>query len=222
MKSGFRCLALIGALIALAAGPAAAQVEMAYIDYYGFGHETNGFPASEPGDELVLKCVADYADPAFEVDLEATELTFYISGLISLGATESFDGSTMIQYTGGSLAAYTDASHNADWSALRVANPAPTTFNDGDLFLRGDFSSFYIIMTAAGDGVFEGQLQGLEGEALGEPCTGCAYTWGGAFTLESGAQIPDGYHMQVDGEFEIDAALPHVDTTWGQLKTLYR
>ena len=49
----------------------------------------------------------------------------------------------------------------------------------------------------------------------------CAYTWGGAFTNESGAQIPDGYDLQIDGLFELDGAVADEHSTWGDVKSLY-
>ena len=49
----------------------------------------------------------------------------------------------------------------------------------------------------------------------------CAYTFGGAFTRDTGAQIPDGYHLQIDGTLEVDAAVSTVHSSFGAIKALY-
>ena len=218
--ASIRGLILVAAVVSLTAPIATAQIIMASIDYYGFAYETGGFPISLPGDELVFEGVADFLTPEFEVDLSEVELTFHVYGLISVGEIDMGDGQVMINYTGGVMEAYVDPAMNADWSLVMPETVGPSTFNDGDLFFRGEFNDFMIMMSSAGDGFFEGNLNGLEGQALGEPCE--AYTWGGAFTVGAGAQIPQGYQLQMDGEFEIDSALPSQQTTWGQLKSLYR
>ena len=57
---------------------------------------------------------------------------------------------------------------------------------------------------------------------IDESCVGCAYTWGGGFTTDANAQMPEGYDLQIDGVFEIEAAVSTEDATWGSLKALYR
>ena len=80
---------------------------------------------------------------------------------------------------------------------------------------------FTLFLDSAGGGAYEGSLDGIAGDALNDVCDDCAYTWGGAFTPQSGAQIPDGYDLQMDGIFELDLAVPTEQTGWGSLKALY-
>ncbi len=171
------------------------------IDYLGFGWETGGMPPSAPGDEFVFVGVADNADPLFGVDL---------------------GGYTMVTYTGGTMDIWADSAMNADWGVNPPNGTAPSTFNDGTLYFRGAFTSFTVFMSAAGAGSFEGNLDGVEGELIGDVCTDCAYSWGGIFSQEAGAQIPTGYDFQMDGVFEVDPAIGNDDATWSDLKSLYR
>ena len=64
-------------------------------------------------------------------------------------------------------------------------------------------------------------LDGLAGTIIDSVCSDCVYTWGGAFTLDAGAQIPEGYDLQIDGLFEIDAAVPAESVSWGSVKALF-
>ena len=56
---------------------------------------------------------------------------------------------------------------------------------------------------------------------IDDVCTGCVYTWGGNFLPDTGAQIPDGYDLQVDGVFEIEEAVSTENASWGSLKALF-
>jgi hypothetical protein len=205
-------------VLALAAVPAAAQV--ATIDYYGFGWETGGIPPSNPGDVLTFTGVADFVDPVFGVSLGSAEITFHAHDLISTGEVPLGGGNVVIAYTGGTLDVYVDPAQNADWGVFPPNGTSPSSFVDGDLLFSGNFSSFSLFFTSAGDGAFEGNLDGVAGSILNGGCTDCAFTWGGAFTPDV-AQVPDGYDLQIDGQFEVDLAVPTQETGWGHVKALY-
>lgn len=207
------------ALVALFAVPATAQV--ATIDYFGFGWEDGGIPSSNPGDVLEFTGVADFVDPLFGVSLAAVEVTFHASGLVSTGEIPIGGGTVVINYVGGSLDVYVDAAKNADWGVFPPNATSPSTFMDGTLLFGGGFTSFTLFLAADGSGAYEGTLDGLAGTILGGGCSGCGYTWGGAFAAASGAQIPAGYDLQIDGEFEVDAAVSNQDMGWGRVKSLY-
>lgn len=191
------------------------------IDYYGFAWEDGGFLPSNPGDVLSLTGVGTSADAIFGVDLGTEELTFYIYDLVSTGGFD-IGGTTVISYVGGFLEIYRDGAENADWGTAPPNPTSPSTFTDGSLFFQGSFNDLTIFITDAGYGSFEGTLDGLAGEMISEVCTGCAYSWGGSFTLDAGAQIPEGYDLQIDGVFEIEAAVPTESTSWGSMKALFR
>jgi len=211
-------LATAFALVALAA-PALAQNPG--IDYIGYGWETGGLLPSEAGDELVVAAVATGADPVFQVDFGVDELTFHMYGMTSGGEVPLGGGAVMVNYSGGFLDIYRDPAKNADWGVNPPNAVAPATFVDGALAFRGEFTSLTFYYAADGSGAYEGALNGLDGEVIDDVCANCAYTWGGSFTLAAGAQIPDGYHVQIDGMLELDGSVANEDSTWGGVKALY-
>ncbi|MEN8006964.1 MAG: hypothetical protein ABFS42_08105 [Candidatus Krumholzibacteriota bacterium] len=211
----FMALALVVAFAMPAFGQASA------IDYYGYAWETGGFPPSNPGDTMIFTGVGVAADPVFGVDFGVEELTFYMYDLVSTGEVPIGGGTVMINYTGGYLEIYRDGAMNADWGIAPPNPTSPSTFVDGILYFQGSFNSMTVFLDAAGYGSYEGTLDGLGGTMIDDVCTGCVYTWGGNFTPDTGAQIPDGYDLQVDGVFEIEEAVSTENTSWGSVKALF-
>lgn len=207
-------------LVACAAIPAFGQAPT--IDYLGYGWEDGALPPSNPGDVLTCVGTADNVDAIFGVDLGTEELTFHLYGLVSVGEVPLGGGIVMISYTGGMLDVWRDGAQNADYGINPPNGTAPSSFTDGTLFFSGAFNSFTLFLNPDGSGAFEGNLDGVGGEILGSMCTNCAYTWGGSFTSGSGAQVPDGYDIQMDGELQIEDSVANEDATWSQLKTLFR
>lgn len=199
-----------------------ALAEAAEVDYVGYAWETGGLAPSQPGDEFSLASVVTQIDPLFEVDLGAVEATLFISGLVSTGeSTNPSTGMTSISYTGGSLALYADASGNHDWGTNPANATVPSTFTDGSLVFAGDFTSFTLIVQPSGNGVFEGYLDGTGGSALAGPCSGCTYTFAGTFAAPTGAQIPAGYDLQIDGLLAVESTVAVENMNWGSIKSLY-
>ncbi len=211
----FMALLLVVAFAIPAFGQASA------IDYYGFAWETGGFPPSDPGDVLIFTGVGNAADPVFGVDLDNEEITFYMYDLVSTGSMDIGGGTLMINYTGGYLEIYRDAAMNADWGISPPNPTSPSSFVDGALFFKGSFNSMTAFLNPGGDGSYEGSLDGIGGTMIDDVCTGCVYTWGGNFTPPSGAQIPEGYDIQIDGVFEIEEAVSTEDRSWGSVKALF-
>ena len=211
----FMAMALVIAFAIPAFGQASA------IDYFGYAWETGGFPPSDPGDMMIFTGVGDGADPIFGVDFGIEELTFYMYDLASTGAIDIGGGALQINYTGGFLEIYRDGAMNADWGIVPPNPTSPSTFVDGTLFFKGSFNSMTIFLNPDGNGAYEGTLDGIGGTMIDEVCTGCVYTWGGNFTPPSGAQIPDGYDIQIDGVFEIEEAVSTEDRSWGSVKALF-
>ena len=211
----FMAMALVIAFAIPAFGQASA------IDYFGYAWETGGFPPSDPGDMMIFTGVGDGADPIFGVDFGIEELTFYMYDLASTGAIDIGGGALQINYTGGFLEIYRDGAMNADWGIVPPNPTSPSTFVDGTLFFKGTFNSMTIFLNPDGNGAYEGTLDGIGGTMIDEVCTGCVYTWGGNFTPPSGAQIPDGYDIQIDGVFEIEEAVSTEDRSWGSVKALF-
>lgn len=219
MKKTFTPCALVSLLLAFVlAVPALGQVYS--VDYLGYGWEQGG-PLKAAGDELIITATSTYVHPAFGVDLGTEELTFYVSSLISNGPTDFF-GNTQINYTGGILEIYQDPLMNADWGVNPPNATSPGSFQEGSLFFAGAFTAFTMYFDPSGSyGSFEGTLDGVAGSIIDGVCSDCVYTWGGAFQTGSGAQIPEGYWIQVDGVFEIDAAVSSEAASWGSVKALF-
>ena len=148
------------------------------------------------------------------------ELTFHVYGLI-VASEMDLGGTTMVTYSGGYMEIYEDSAMNADWGVFPPNATVPSTFADGSLFFSGEFASMTMFVFATGGGTFEGSLNGIAGSMIDQSCTGCVYTWGGAFNEDANAQIPDGYSLQVDGVLEIDAAVPVDNASWDAVKALY-
>ena len=217
MKKTIPFMALV--LVVAFALPAFGQASA--IDYYGYAWESGGFPPSNSGDVLQFVGVGDSADPIFGVNFAVEAVTFYMYDLVSSGEMDIGGGTMMISYSGGFLEIYRDAGMNADWGIAPPNPTSPSTFMDGTLFFQGSFNSLTVFLSPAGDGSYEGTLDGIGGTMIDDVCTGCVYTWGGNFTPPSGAQIPDGYDLQVDGVFEIEQTVSTEESSWGSVKALF-
>lgn len=216
IKSLTKTLLLAISLVALFALPATAQINS--IDYVGYGWTTG--VAKAVGDEFNFVGAASALDDAFGVDLLTEELTFHVYGL-TVASEVDMSGTLVQTYTGGFMEIYQDPSMNSDFG-INPPNPtAPSTFNDGTLFFSGEFVDMTMIILPTGNGSFEGNLNGTGGTMIDGSCNGCVYTWGGAFVADSGAQLPEGYDMQVDGVLEIDAAVATDEVSWDAVKALY-
>jgi hypothetical protein len=200
----------------------AAEIRAAEVDHVGYAWETGGLAASLPGDELSFATVITQIDPLFAVDLNGVEATLYVEGLMSQSSyVDPSTGATTITYSGGTIAIYADAARNHDWGVNPTNATVPSTFIDGDLIFSGVFTGFALILTDSGLGVFEGSIDGTGGSALSGPCANCAYAFAGTFDALTGAQIPEGYDLQVDGVLEVESAVSVETINWGSLKQLY-
>ncbi|RKZ15296.1 hypothetical protein DRQ53_09455, partial [bacterium] len=82
---------------------------------------------------------------------------------------------------------------------------------------------FVLVLDVAGTGVYEGTIDRVGGTAAAicDGLSDCAYTFGGAFNRAVGAQIPDGYDLQIQGTLEVDASVPTRPTSFGAVKSLF-
>jgi hypothetical protein len=201
---------------------AVAPARAAEVDYVGYAWETGGLASSQPGDQLAIATVVTQIDALFGVDLSSQEGTLYIDGLTSLGSTlDEPTGATVISYSGGTITVHADGVRNSDWGVNPANATVPSTFTDGSLIFSGVFTSFTVRMLASGLGIFEGQIDGTGGSALGGPCANCAYTFSGTFSEPTGANIPLGYDVQCDGILTVESAIATETINWGSLKQLY-
>lgn len=201
---------------------AAAPARAAEVDFVGYAWETGGLAQSQVGDQLAIATVVTQIDALFGVNLAAQEGTLYIDGLTSLGSTyDETTGATVIAYSGGTIRVFADGTRNADWGVNPANATVPSTFTDGSLVFSGVFLNFTVRLLSSGLGVFDGQINGTGGSALGGPCANCAYTFSGTFGDPTGANIPSGYDLQVDGILTIESAVATETINWGSLKQLY-
>ena len=208
--------------VAIAGSVALPAGAVVLVDYAGYAYETGGVLPSDPGDVLVFTAVATAADPLTGVDLTTTELTFYVYDLVSTGEGTDAFGNVIVTYTGGILEMYADAAQNADWGIFPPNATAPGTFADGDLLFQGSFLNFVLVLNpTTGAGAYEGNLDGVGGTLI-SGCSDCGYTWGGAFGEDSGAQLLEGWDLQIDGVLEINESIPTQETGWGAIKSMYR
>lgn len=222
MTRWFTRMSACAAILCLFAVPALAQ-QVILLDYSGFAWEDGGIPHSNAGDVLAITGVATALDPLFGVDLNVAEATVYIYGLVSAGETfDPVSGFTFVGYTGGSIEVYEDPSNDHDWGVF-PPNAQQATFTNGTLLFSGNFTDFNLTLDAVGAGAYSGNIDGVGG-TVAQLCDGganCAYTFGGAFSKGAGAQLPDGYHLQIDGTLEVDAAVPTETLSFGAIKALY-
>lgn len=222
MKLGLVKTSMVFVLTLLIGAPATAQT-VALIDYTGFAWETGGIPRSDPGDVLAITGVALTVDPLFDLAPSTQEVTIYIHDLVVANSVTLPDGSTSVDYAGGMIEVYEDGALNHDWGTM-PPNAQLATFTDGALLFSGAFTRFNLVLNTLGFGVYDGDIDGIGGTAA-NLCFGapdCAYTFGGAFGRDVGAQIPTGYDLQIDGTLEVDAAVSNEEASFGAIKSLYR
>lgn len=215
MKS-FATVLLFAVLVVAGSLPTAAQVSS--IDYVGYGWESGQAAVT---DEFNFLGVASSVDAAFGVNPGTEELTIFVRDLINAGGTD-FGGVIVTPYTGGYMEIYRDTAQDADWGVNPPNLTAPSTFSNGELFFAGEFTDMTMYVYPNGSGSFESHLNGIGGTMIDGSCTGCVYSWGGAFGPESEAQLIEGYTLQIDGVLEVDAAVSTDETHWDAVKALFR
>jgi hypothetical protein len=191
-------------------------------------YETGGYPPSEVGDVMMLVGYIEQIGMELDWDMSEVQLTLVISDLVSTGEVDIGGGMWYVIYSGGTLAViadpYDDPGHTDPSYGINPPNAtSPSTFMDGEVYLVGQFTSFYMTyMPTLHVGNFEGYLNwtgGTQLDALYTDPTG--YTVAG--TVDPlGAPVPEGYDLEADGHITFDAAIPREDSTWGRVKNLYR
>jgi len=225
---------LVGMLVVglLVASTASAQV-FTMLNFSGFMYEEDntpgmqGFPPSDPGDVCTGVGFIESIGPELDWDLAANQVTFVFSDLVSVGEVD-LGGILYIEYTGGFLDIVADAIGDPAFTdAMYGTDPpnamAPSTFWDGEVYLHGEFTSFYMTYSPTlHTGSYEGVLNWTGGTQLDELYYGSeGYTIAG--TVDPfGALVPEGYDLEQVGHITLDATIPVKETTWGDVKNLYR
>jgi hypothetical protein len=223
---------LVGMCLLLAAATAQAQNTMLGIT--GFMHEEDnssglaGFPPSEVGDVLAGVGFVESLGPDIDWTPALYQLTWVVSGLQSLGEVDLGGGLIYVMYDGGTLDIVADRYARTGFTdGLYGIDPpnatAPGTFADGSIFLHGTFDNFYLTYDAnMHSGHFEGNLHWVGGDEFNELALNtAAYAFAGTVDPTS-APVPEGYDLEAVGQITFDATVPTEESTWGQLKNLYR
>jgi hypothetical protein len=213
-------------------GGAMAQTDT-MLDFTSFLYEDGPnpfYPEFHSATGEVMTCVGyiESVGPELDWNTAEVELTLVLDGLVSQGELEYPGDLVYIIYDGGWLdiygQRYDDPLYTSpDYGIDPPNGTSPATFTDGDLYLHGEFISFYMIYyPVLHVGNFEGHLLWTGGSQLNSLFMDAAgYTLAG--TVDPfGAPVPLGYDLEADGHVSFDAAIRTEESTWGRVKNLYR
>jgi hypothetical protein len=226
---------LMGALLTglLAAVPAHAGPFIDWDPMYVYGPGAS-ISIATPGQELKgVGIVSDFAAPLADLNPAdpTTEYTFIIKGLIAGVTSVSGVPSTQFyttNYSGGTFELYAGSPRNSSFAPNPENAIVPSTFQDGTLLLKGNFTSFYTQtnnFTAFQTGNMEGNIVWNGGTLLsrmnggnGQPCPGL---FTGGLTWNPSVLIP-GYVFRHEGKIDMNCPSPSAPSTWGKVKAQYR
>ena len=158
------------------------------------------------------------------------EYTIYMYGFSSLGTSTIGPPATQFyttDYSGGTIEIYEDLSPDANYGTNPPNATAPSTFVDGTLILKGDFTSFTVQtnnFTSFQTGNAEGDIDWNGGTLValmsqgGEECPGL---FTGGLTWRTSLLMP-GYLFRHDGKIDLQCPTPAEPSTWGKVKANYR
>lgn len=176
--------------------------ESALLDFQGFAHETGGFPPSATGDTLSIPCVVDNLSQNLGIDLQATEVTGWITGLVSTGSEDLGDGVTATHFEAGTIAFYSDPSRDHTFGVNPPNASVPSSFTNGELCLGGTLEDFVLFFNSTTNGgAFEARVVFTTGTCLPrlQAIRAEGFTFGGILARAVAGQAPQGYDLQVDG-----------------------
>jgi hypothetical protein len=126
-------------------------------------------------------------------------------------------------FTGGTLDIYCDpllGGTAADYGSNPPNLVAPSTFEDGECVLGGDFTQLqFFLDTASGMGSLDGQLTFVRGTQLENIHPSQRDGWSLAANRQGTPGAPEGYFSQTDGQVFVPEAIPVKFTSWGLLKS---
>lgn len=187
------------------------------LNNFGYVYETDGFPASNPGDVLTALGVVTSTSPAINCDVGGGELTWVLNGLVSEGCISPDGGQTLIiSYTGGTISLYCDTENDHDWGIAPPNATAPATFEDGTQLLIGSFTQFVMIYdTVAQYGAFQGLVNFTSGTELVNLPSPNGMIFAGTIGPKLDPNIPGGYSLEAVGQI----IAPALCTVSGNVRT---
>ncbi len=226
-----RILAVLAALAFSASAEAGPAIDWDPIFFYAPPSST---PSNQPvGNPLSgVGTVSQFGAPFTDLNaMDPTkEYTIYLYGLSSLGTVTT--GSPGLQfystsYSGGTIEIYEDLSPDHDYGTNPPNATAPSTFTDGTLILKGNFTRFVVEtndFTQFQVGNAEGDISWTGGTLLARTFTGgqpCPGLFTGGLTWRPSLLIP-GYLFRHDGKIDLNCPVPAEASSWGKIKASYR
>lgn len=210
-----------------------AQETQTILDFTGFMYEVDntpgevGFPPSNFGDVMAGVGYIESMSQPLIWSPDDYQYTIYISDLVSDGEFDIGAGTFYITYSGGFVDViaqrYDDPGYTSPDYGVEPPNAtAPSTFTDGDIYLHGEFYSFYMLYyPTLHVGNFEGLINWTLHPDLGELFNPEGNVFAGTVDPLA-APVPDGYDLEMDGHVTFDPTIPTEASTWGNVKNLYR
>jgi hypothetical protein len=132
----------------------------------------------------------------------------------------------IVDYTPGNFSAYEDSKNLGtpfDYGVNPPNATAPSTFNDGTLYLSGAVTAFrFVFNTTENSGSFEAEFEATGGSQLGNIPVNDRKGWTFAGATSNALNIPAGYAHQIDGQIILEQPVPAREASWGRLKANYR
>jgi hypothetical protein len=219
---------LVGVFALGAAQTSPAGAASLLLDYVGFDYESPNPDPSQFG-EVGSGYVSVGEVPVLFAPLvfnqAANEYTYVISGLLSVNR-QIVGPFIIVDYSAGNLSVYEDDRGTGtafDYGTNPPNATAPSTFNDGTLYLSGPVTNFrFVFNTADNSGSFEGEFEATGGSQLANIPAGDRKGWTFAGATSNALDIPEGYAHQIDGQVILEQVVPTRDASWGRLKANYR
>jgi hypothetical protein len=219
---------ILAVALLLALPLSAARAQSLLFDYLGFDYENPNPDVTmfgEPGSGYVGLGLVPSLFAPLSPDTAANEYTYVITGLIS-STRSTFGDYFIVDYGTGTLSIYEDSKSTgtpADFGSNPPNPQAPSTFNDGTLFLQGTLSGFqFVYNTKSKSGSYEGVLDFTSGSQFGNLAPGQEKGWTFSGASGNALNIPPGYAHQVDGQAFVNAPLIVHRASWGAIKNVYR
>jgi hypothetical protein len=219
----------LAAVVIGLAGPTAANTPTLLFDYVGFDYE-NPNPNVATFGELGSGYVGVGEVPGLFAPLVAdtanNQYTYVMYGLTAINV-QSVGPFLVVDYTPGTLEIWEDSKSTgtaADYGTIPPNATAPSTFNDGTLFLTGSLTGFrFVFNTVSNSGSFDSNFNVTGGSQLGNVVAfGQTAGWTFSGVTANALNIPQGYYHQVDGQTFLDKPVPAQPRSWGQIKADYR
>lgn len=212
------------------AAPGLANAEPYILDLSGRNYSTSEAQAIGQELEIVGLLTPGQPNPPFQlpgISDWSTEYTLHANGLMLADPPNQ----PVKNYSAGTIELWSQAPPNAPYtpSTPPASVPAydsadvPSTFIDGTLLLRGNFTTFTTIFYTGDTGSISSVIEWVAGSKLAElQAQNIEDNWhlNGYFNVS--APVPAGYQRLYGGKLERAQPVAVEPTTWGRIKDLWR